>query len=342
MKLPDRIPLANLPTRLERSVRLGDRLGIDLWWKRDDLTGAELSGNKVRKLEFLLADALAHGADTVLTCGGGQSNHCRATALAAARLGLRCVLLLRVPDPASPPPLDANSLMGALAGAEIRYVSVEEYRRRAEIMAGIEADLRAAGRRPYAFPEGGSNAVGALGYVAAMAELRQQIEAAGIAGPLTVVYAAGSGGTGAGIELGIRALGWTAARALGVAVCDDRTYFQEAIARIAGKARDLFGLAGSPFGPSEVAIVDDYIGPGYARSTPRMLAVIPDVAAAEGVVLDPVYTGKAFFGLSREAAKPGAGSIGRRVVFLHTGGVYGLFPFAPDLRALVPTPPRDR
>jgi D-cysteine desulfhydrase len=326
---PPRVMLARLPTPLEASRVLGARLGIELWWKRDDLTGAELSGNKVRKLEFLLADAEAAGADTVITCGGEQSNHCRATALAAARRGLRSVLLLRVPDPAAPPPVEANSLLGRLAGADVRYLSVEEYRRRDEIFARVSEELRRAGRRPYVIPEGGSNAVGAWGYIQAVAELATQL--GGV--PATLVYAAGSGGTGAGIELGIRRAGWTGARALGFAVCDDRATFQSQIARIAAEASRRYQLD-VDIDPQSIAIIDKYIGPGYAQSTPDMLAAIVDVARAEGIVLDPVYTGKAFFGLMQELAQ-GSDEISGEVVFVHTGGIYGLLPFADRLRPLL-------
>ena len=193
---PPRLSLARLPTPLERSRRIGPALGVNLYWKRDDLTGIELSGNKIRKLEFLFAEAEASGADTVITCGGEQSNHCRATALAAAQRGLGCVLLLRVPDPSAPPALAANSLLDRVAGAQVRYVSFAEYRRRDEIFASVEEDLRRAGRRPYRIPEGGSNALGAWGYVAALEELREQIAALGPAGapaPITIARAGGVG-----------------------------------------------------------------------------------------------------------------------------------------------------
>jgi D-cysteine desulfhydrase len=326
---PPRLSLARLPTPLEPARVLGSRLGLSLWWKRDDLTGAELSGNKIRKLEFLLADAESAGADTVITCGGEQSNHCRATALAAARRGLACVLMLRVPDPAAPPAVEANSLLARLAGAELRYVTPEQYARRAELLRGMEAELRARGRRPYVIPEGGSNAVGAWGYMQAVAELYAQLGGR----PATIVYAAGSGGTGAGIELGIRRAGWRGARALGFAVCDDSAYFQNQIAAIAAEANARYRL-GLTVEASSVAVVDHYIGPGYARTTPEMLATITDVARTEGIVLDPVYTGKAFFGLLRERAL-GNPALAGDVVFLHTGGIFGLFPFAGALRPLI-------
>jgi D-cysteine desulfhydrase len=330
---PPRLSLARLPTPLEPARVLSARLGLSLWWKRDDLTGAELSGNKVRKLEFLLADAEAQGADTVITCGGEQSNHCRATALAAARRGLRSVLLLRVPDPRHPPAADANSLLARLAGADVRYLSADEYRRRDEAFRATADELRGRGRRPYLIPEGGSNALGAWGYVQAVAELHTQLGGR----PATLVYAAGSGGTGAGIELGIRRLRWTGARALGFAVCDDAPTFQRQIAAIAGEASARFGM-GIEVEPDGVAIIDGYVGPGYAQTTPEMLATIAEVARTEGVVLDPVYTGKAFFGLLRELALGNPAVIGRSagdVVFIHTGGIFGLFPFAERLRAVL-------
>jgi D-cysteine desulfhydrase len=327
--VPPRVTLARLPTPLEPARVFSARLGVPLWWKRDDLTGAELSGNKVRKLEFLLADAEANGADTVITCGGEQSNHCRATALAAARRGLRSVLLLRVPNPAAPPPPEANSLLGRLAGAEIRYVSPEQYRRRDEIFRAVLDELRGRGRRPYAIPEGGSNAVGAWGYIQAVAELYTQLGGA----PATLVYAAGSGGTGAGIELGLRRMGWTGARAIGFAVCDDRVTFQTQIAAIAAEANARFHL-NIELDPASIDIVDGYVGPGYAATTPEMLATIVEVARAEGIVLDPVYTGKAFFGLLREVAM-GNAAIKGDVVFIHTGGIFGLLPFADRLRAVL-------
>jgi D-cysteine desulfhydrase len=329
LKLPPRVPLARLPTPLEPSARLGASLGLELLYKRDDLSGLELSGNKARKLELLVADAEALGADTLVTCGGVQSNHCRATAFAAARRGLSAIVLLRVPDPARPPPPEANALLDVLAGAEIRFVSHEQYRRRAEVMADIAAQLRERGRRPYVIPEGGSNALGSLGYVLAMAELRDQLPPGWCEGPLTIVYAAGSGGTGAGIELGLRQLGFAGATALGVAVCNDAPYFRETIAGICADARRRWPEL-PEVRAEEIAIDDRFIGPGYAQATEEGLALIRRAAREDGVLLDPVYTGKAMLGLAARAAEP-AGLAGRRVVFVHSGGAFGLFPYAARL-----------
>ncbi len=325
---PPRVPLARLPTPLEPSPRLGAALGLELLYKRDDLTGLELSGNKARKLEFLVADAEAAGADTLVTCGGVQSNHCRATAFAAAKRGLAAVVLLRVPDPARPPAPEANAALDRLAGAEVRLVSHAEYARRGEVMEGIAAALRARGRRPYVIPEGGSNALGSLGYVRAVEELHAQLPEAWRRGPVAVAYAAGSGGTGAGIELGLRRAGWTEARAVGFAVCNDAAYFRATIAALCAEARRRWPeLPEVP--PAEIAVDDGFIGPGYAQATPEGLEIVRRAAREDGILLDPVYTGKAMLGL---ATRAGEGALhSRRVVLFHTGGAFGIFPFAPAL-----------
>ncbi len=330
--LPPRVPLARLPTPVEPSPRLGAALGVELLYKRDDLTGLELSGNKARKLEFLVAEAEALGADTLVTCGGVQSNHCRATAFAAAKRGLASELLLRVPDPARPPPVAANVLLDRLAGAELRYVSYDDYRRRAEVMAAVARELADRGRRAYVIPEGGSNALGSLGYAVAMDELRAQLPEAWRTGPVTIAYAAGSGGTGAGIELGVRFAGWRDARPVGFAVCNDAAYFRTAIAELCADARRRW-----PWLPevpeAEVRVDDGFVGPGYALPTPEGLELIRRAGRLDGVLLDPVYTGKAMLGVATRAREE-RGLPARRVVFLHTGGAFGLFPFADRLVAV--------
>jgi D-cysteine desulfhydrase len=326
VKTPPRVELAHIPTPLLPCPRLSARLGVELLVKRDDLTGAELSGNKVRKLEYLLADAQAQGADTVITCGGAQSNHCRATALAAARLGLRSRLLLRIADPAQPPPLEGNILLDRLVGAELVWITPEEYRRRAEISERERAALRAEGRSGYVIPEGGSNALGSWGYIRAIEEMAPSLDGA------TVVYAAGSGGTGAGLILGVKLAGVNA-RVVGFNVCDDRAYFVNAIGSICEEAIAAYDLP-VRFSRDEIEIVDGYVGRGYAQSRPEELSLLRDVARAEGLVLDPVYTGKAFFGLTSELqGSPGA--FGKRIVFVHTGGIFGLFPKAEELAPLL-------
>lgn len=328
IRYPDRIKRARLPTPVEPAKKLSHKLGVELLVKRDDLTGSSLSGNKIRKLEFLFAEAAAQGADTVITCGGEQSNHCRATAIAAAELGLRSYLLLRTENPKEPPAPEANILLDRLVGAEIRWVTREEYKRRVQLFTEVQGQLLAQGRKAYVIPEGGSNAVGAWGYVGCVEELAAELGKE----PLTLVYAAGSGGTGAGLILGIKLLGlpW---RAVGVNVCDDKAYFVEAIGEIVEAAIKKW-LLPIAFERGEIEIVDGYVGVGYARSRPEELQTIRDVARADGFILDPVYTGKAFHGMSKELERDKS-AFGPRICFVHTGGIYGLFPKAKELEPLL-------
>src|SRR6476661_231102 len=220
-KEPPRVRLANTPTR-GHWLRYGQDLGTKIWVKRDDQTGSELMGNKVRKLEYLLAEALHEHATHVITCGGEQSNHARATAFAATQLGMKSVLVLRTDDPARPPAPTGNILLDRLVGAELRWISRAQWRDRNRLLADEAERVRSAGGRPYIIPEGGSNALGSWGYLRAMRELVEDL--AGIAAPdhpVTVVYACGSGGTGAGLVLGWKLLGLQALgiRVAGIAVC---------------------------------------------------------------------------------------------------------------------------
>ncbi|MFI5296858.1 MAG: 1-aminocyclopropane-1-carboxylate deaminase/D-cysteine desulfhydrase [Polyangiales bacterium] len=320
-----RLRLAHLPTPLLKVRALDDRLGCDVWIKRDDATAGAEAGNKIRKLELLLADALARGCDTVITCGGVQSNHARATALLAARLGLRCVLLLRVSDVAEPLPKTGNVLLDLLAGADIRRITADEYRARDQRMYDVAQSLAIAGRKPYVIPEGGSNGLGAIGYVLAMRELRGQIDA-GLAGnapkdrPFDVIaHACGSGGTAAGVLLGAHTYR-IAARAIAFAVCDDAATFSR---RIAGIARDACAIVPS-LDAAQTPHVDDHArGPAYGVASDEQRALLADIARTSGVVLDPVYTGKAMHGLAL-AVRRGDVALGSRVLFIHTGGLPGL------------------
>ncbi|HYU15739.1 MAG TPA: D-cysteine desulfhydrase family protein [Candidatus Acidoferrum sp.] len=334
LKYPDRVLLARLPTPLERLERVSDRLGVEVLVKRDDLTGADLGGNKVRKLEFLLADAVSRGCDTVVTLGGEQSNHCRATALACARLGLRAHLLLRTVDPGRPPAATANILLDRIAGAEIRWISMADWKRRDELLAEVGEELGRAGRLPYLIPEGGSSALGAWGYVrAAVEELDPALAA--LPGPTTVLYACGSGGTGAGLVLGAALCGWRerGIRVAGVNVCDDRDYFVRVIGGICRDFDRLTG-AGAAVEEADIDIVDGHVGLGYGKSRPEELRELIDLGRREGIVLDPVYTGKAYAALVDEVTRD-RDRFGPRIVFLHTGGIFGLFPAADQMAALL-------
>jgi D-cysteine desulfhydrase len=348
-----RLRLVHGPTPLVHLDALDEIVGTEVWVKRDDATSGAESGNKIRKLEFLLADALKRGARAVITCGGLQSNHARATALTCAQLGLRSILLLRVADPerarAEPLALEGNVLLDRLAGAEIRFVSPAEYRQRAGLLEQTRAESESAGVPAYIVPEGGSNGLGSLGYVEAMREVRGQMDL-GLAGDGTfdvVAHACGSGGTAAGVGLGAAHFG-VARETWAFAVCDDRAYFTQTIARIAVESRgympELPEIAfvepgsgtkrnGNGNGKHARVVVDDRAkGPAYAAMNDEQKRFLVRVARATGLVVDPVYTGKALFGLA-QAVERGEIARGARVLFLHTGGLPGLLAQGEDLRA---------
>lgn len=326
---PARLPLAIRPTPLQALDRLSDELGGPrIWVKRDDLTGAALSGNKVRKLEFVVAQALADGCDTLITCGGVQSNHCRATAVIAAQLGLEACLLLRED---SPPEADGNLLLDDLVGARVVTVSKGEYQRNLDgLFESWRQRYTEQGRKPYLIPTGASDEVGVWGYIAACEELRQDFAAQGIQ-PGHIVVATGSGGTQAGLTAGseIFQLG---ARVMGMAVCDSARYFRDKVCSdlAAWQARYKVDFT---LDPQTVFTNADYIGPGYGLAEPAVYDSIRLVARSEGLLLDPVYTGKAFHGLM-DLIRNGYFDGETDVVFVHTGGIFGLFPhrrhFAPE------------
>jgi len=332
---PARIALARTPTPLQKMERLSKKLGVEIYFKRDDMTGTELSGNKVRKLEFILAEARSRGADTVLTCGGAQSNHCRATALAATKAGFDSVLLLRTPDLENPPPPHGNILLDRLAGARIVWITPDDYKRRDEFFQKEAERLRSLGRKPFIIPEGGSYALGAWGYVSAMDELATDLTAldGGRILPTTVISATGSGGTTAGLLLGARMLNLDIS-VVGVNVCDDREYFLEVIGAICSDFSERFSVQSGVDPVSDLTIVDGYVGRGYALSRPEELKAIRDLVRLEGVILDPVYTGKAFFGMLSELDK-NPHAFGPRIVFIHTGGLFGLFPIADQMAEIL-------
>jgi D-cysteine desulfhydrase len=332
---PTRINLARLPTPVHPLRHHGAMPNMEIFMKRDDLTGSALSGNKIRKLEFVLADAVAQKADTVLTCGGAQSNHCRATAIAAAMLGLKCRLLLRTAEPSNPPFPEANILLDLMAGAEIVWITPEQYKIRDEIFEREATSLKKAGRKPYIIPEGASNALGAWGYIRGIEELINDI--ANLPGgphkDTTIISATGSGGTSAGLILGTKIFDLNA-RVVGVNVCDDRDYFVRTIGEICESAITDYHLQIDFSRDSDINIIDGYVGRGYALSRPEELSVICDFARTEGIFLDPVYTGKAFFGMVQEL-KRDPKCFGERIIFIHTGGIFGLFPKAREIQPLL-------
>ncbi|KPF64165.1 cytochrome C biogenesis protein CcmE [alpha proteobacterium AAP81b] len=319
---PFATPLEPLP-RL--SVRLG---GPEIWIKRDDMLGLAGGGNKTRKLEFLMAAALAEGADTIVTMGAPQSNHCRLTLSAAAKEGLACRLIIeeRVPGSYDAHALGNNQLFELMGAAAIRMVPAGtdipgELAREAEA-------VRAAGGKPYIIPGGGSNPLGALGYAACAQELLVQSFELGLAFDHLVV-ASGSAGTHAGLLAGLVALN-AGLPVTGINVRRPRAEQEGNVHRLAVATAALLGTPA----PAEADVVarDEWVGPGYSLPTPEMVDAVRTVAAVEGILLDPVYSGKAMAGLF---ALVGAGvfAAGQRIVFLHTGGSPSLPAFAGDLRA---------
>lgn len=318
---PPRLSLAQLPTPLVPLNRLNAaRQGPRIWVKRDDLTGCALSGNKIRKLEFSLAQAQEEGCDTVITCGGVQSNHCRATALLCAQLGLRCHLLLRGDATGD---ADGNLLLDQLAGARISYFSPQEFQQQLPgLLARCQADYRQDGHRAFVIPTGASDAIGVWGYFAAVEELASDCQQQGIA-PAHIVCATGSGGTQAGLTAGAASF-MPHCQVWGVNVCDDEQWFLNKVGQDLHDWQQRYQLD-VDVSSLAVKVIDGYVGPGYAIAEPPVFDAIANLARHEGLILDPVYTGKAFYGLLKELDAGRFGDDGD-VIFVHTGGIFGLFP----------------
>ncbi len=316
------------PTPLHRLPRLEGWLGgrARLWIKRDDRTGLALGGNKTRKLEFLVHDALERECDTLVTCGAVQSNHCRLTAAAANVEGLGCHLVLGEKAPGQyDPRASGNNLLYRLLGATVHPRTPG-----ADLdvaMADVAAALRERGRAPYVIPMGGSNALGALGYVACAEELLAQCAAMDLR-PHAVVCATSSGGTHAGLAVGLAP---AEVEVHGICVDGD-------LAQQERRVRNLVALASAAIGrdppPDPILLDAGYIGPGYAQPSPEMVEAVRAFARLEGIVLDPVYTGKAAAGLIGRVRQGRYDD--RDVVFVHTGGTPALFA---NPHPAVPRPP---
>jgi L-cysteate sulfo-lyase len=313
-----RVPIAYLPTPVMEMKRLSQELGGPrLFVKRDDQTGLATGGNKTRKLEFLIAEALAEGADTVLTPGAAQSNHARQTAAAAAMHGLRSILILQ-----GSPPRDwnGNLLLDDLLGARVRWAGDKPLH---ETMIEIAVEEETAGRHPYVIPVGGSNPTGAVGYVAAMEELLRQLEELALDVD-AVVFASSSGGTQAGLMVGAKALGFKG-QVVGVSVAKTKRGLREILRELAPETAELLRLELS-FDETDIVVYDDYVGGGYGVLGDAEREAIRLVASTEGILLDPVYTGRAMAGLLDLIRK---GVFGREqtVMFWHTGGIPALFAY---------------
>jgi len=321
IKLPPRINLANLPTRIEKLERLTKELnGPQIFIKRDDQTGSEVSGNKVRKMEYVVREALDQNCDYLITCGGIQSNHARATAAIAAKLGIGAYLVLRS---SGNDEHGGNYFLNRLLGADIRLITYDEYKnRRMEIMKDIKSDLEMNGHKAYIIPEGGSMGIGTFGYYTAMEEIQEQEQQMGITFD-AIVLAVGSGGTYSGLFLANKILERSSI-VYGVNVCDDATYFKNQISNV---LNDSFRYLKNKvdYSLDEIKIIDGYVGKGYAKTRPEELEFIHWLAKLEGVILDPVYTGKAMYGLINEIKNKNMQQH-QNILFIHTGGLFGIFP----------------
>ncbi len=318
-KLPPHIPIARLPTPIESLERLSrDWAGPKILVKRDDLTGAPLTGNKIRKLEFFARAAIDTGCDTLITCGAIQSNHARATAIVAAKLGLGSYLLLRGEADAG---YEANLLLDKLVGAKVKYVTREEYFNAQDIMHDMAQELAQEGHKAYVIPEGGSNALGSMGYIKAIREIKAQIKGSDER-PDYIIIPVGSGGTMAGSLLGVKLFNLDC-RVIGINVSSTARHHSKRVLHIIEDTIKQFGL-GLSISPGEIEIIDGYVGLGYAKSRSEEIEFIKQVAHTEGLLLDPVYTGKTMYGLAGEIKK-GRFHSGETLLFVHTGGIFGLF-----------------
>ena len=320
-----RFPLAQLPTPIEELKSLSRELGgPELLIKRDDQTGLALGGNKTRKLEFLVGQALEQGADTLVTAGAAQSNHCRQTAAAAARAGLRCELLLNGTKPELP---TGNLLLDELLGARIHWIQPSE---RVAKLRELPDQLRKEGRKPYVIPVGGSNGVGATGYVLAMIELVEQLD--GIKRCIDhVVFASSSGGTQAGIVVGAKVTGF-AGKLHGVSIDkDDRggARYEPELADIANETAKYIGFD-AQFTAGDFTVEYGYLGGGYGVVSNLEREAIRLFGSREGILLDPVYTGRSV-GALIDLIRKKAFRSDETVLFWHTGGAPALFAYARDL-----------
>jgi D-cysteine desulfhydrase len=316
-----RVPLAHLPTPIDELPRLSQELGGPrLLVKRDDQTGLATGGNKTRKLEFLVGDALAQQADMVITAGATQSNHCRQTAAAAAWAGLDCALVLGGDPPATS---EGNLLIDQLMGARIFWTGPQ---RRGEQLQAIADRLKDEGRRPYIIPYGGSNAVGATGYAAAMQEVAGQLATLSL--PVDhVVIASSSGGTQAGLVVGARAVGF-GGQIIGIGIdkgeAGDDPY-PIFLARLASDTATHLGLD-MTFAPDDFVVNTDYLGEGYGVVGDLEREAIQLTARLEGLLLDPVYTGRAMGGLIN-LIRRGVIGADETILFWHTGGIPAIFSY---------------
>ena len=322
----ERVELGFFPTPLEPLPRLGESLGIQLDIKRDDYTGFGGGGNKVRKLEYLMADAVRQGINVIITTGGHQSNHARMVAAAARKFGMKPVLVLRGNSPES---YQGNLLLDKLFGAELEFLDPDGYFTQIADAMQAHADAATArGEKALIIPLGGATPLGALGYVRAVEELDAQLKARGQQPPDVIVAPTGSGGTLAGLYVGARQY-WPQTKIVGISVSAKAQWFQERISAMAQDCADLLQWPQS-WSPEDIWIEDGFVGAAYGVPSEGGIEAIYRVAQAEGVLLDPVYTGKAMHGLI-SLVQEGKIQPNSRVIFVHCGGSPALYPFAQKL-----------
>ncbi len=314
MRLPEKLQIANTPTPIEHLKDLeGTPDHIEIYIKRDDYTGVELSGNKIRKLEFIMKDALDKGEKVVITCGGLQSNHCRATAALAAKLGMKCHLVLG----GDGPDCFGNNALDQMFGAEITYINASSFEDYNETMEALKKSYEGSAQRARIIPVGASTPLGTFGYVSAFNEILEQEKTLGIKFD-TICVAVGSAGTFAGLWLG-NALAGSQKKIVGMNIADRNKDYGKLVASLSRGALEIIGesLENMP----EVEIYD-YTHTGYGSISDANAAYIHDFARTKGILLDPVYTGKAFYGMLEEI-KMDNPHIRGNVLFLHTGGIFG-------------------
>jgi D-cysteine desulfhydrase len=316
------------PTPIEKMEHLSKHLGgANFYIKRDDLLGLAAGGNKTRKLEFLVADALKQGCDTLITVGAVQSNHCRLTLAAAVKEGLKCRLVLeqRVPGSYNPEASGNNFLYELLGVEDITVVNAGDDLQAA--MEKIAAKLKAEGRKGYIIPGGGSNPLGALGYVACAEEILEQSFDMGIAFD-HIVVASGSTGTHGGLLVGLEAAN-AGIPVTGINVRRPRGEQEANVAKLANATAELLQVA--PPAREKIVALDEWVGPGYSLPTPEMIEAVKLLARLEGVLLDPVYTGKTMAGMIG-LARRGAFKKDENVLFVHTGGSPALYAYQKTLQ----------
>lgn len=329
MKYPPRLSLAHLPTPIYKLPRISAEIGRQIYIWRDDLTGFAETGNKARKLEFLLAHALEIGATRVITSGGMQSNHTRATSFLARRVGLEVALAIREPktgrDLNAPPA--GNLLLNQIAGADLHYFSYAEYQARggmhAPFLEQVAEHYRSRGEKPFIIAEGGSMPLGCFGYLHAVPEMLATWKQSGPGTPApdALFFADGSGGTHAGLHLGFELNGLSPRALFAINICDSADYFQQRVGQLIEETAREFNL---PSRDRPLQVLDGHLGPGYGLAADDDLRFYIKMARQEGILLDSTYTGKAFRGMLEELRRT-PDRFGQHILFLHTGGGFTTF-----------------